>query len=131
MQSGRFHPWIAAGGVLLAVAACDRPKEGSVAMRVAGGDAARGAMLVRQNGCPVCHSIPSVRAVGGKVGPPLGGLVDRAYIAGGLPNRPAMVARFIVNPPRYSPQTAMPGTALSPEDARHITAFLYSLPSAP
>lgn len=100
-------------------------------MRVVDAKPARGAELVREYGCVTCHKIPGVRAFGGSVGPPLGGLVQRAYIAGGVTNRPDTVARFIANPSWFTSDTAMPDMGVTLPEARDITAFLYSLPADP
>jgi cytochrome c1 len=61
------------------------------------------------------------------VGPPLAGIASRAYIAGRLPNAPENMRRWIENPRSVDSMTAMPNVGVTPADARHITAYLYTL----
>ena len=106
------------------VLACgERPRP----MAVAGGDAALGKRLVEQYQCGACHAIPGVPAARGTVGPPLDALGQRSYIAGSIPNQPANLTRFLVDPPAMKPGTGMPRLQVSPDEARHMAAFLYSL----
>jgi cytochrome c2 len=65
---------------------------------------------------------------GGRVGPPLGGLKERVYIAGRLTNTPEHLIEWIVDPRAVDPKTAMPVTGVSKSEARHIAAYLLSLP---
>ena len=96
---------------------------------VRGGDPARGRAIIATgaHGCAACHTIPDIRFPAGIVGPPLGGLAQRGFIAGQLPNRPDVLIAFLRNPPALVPQTGMPDVGLTLEEARHIAAFLYSL----
>jgi cytochrome c2 len=96
---------------------------------VQGGDAARGLALIAGGafGCAACHAIPGVRAPKGVVGPPLGGMAQRGFIAGQLPNKPAIMVAFLQNPPALLPQTGMPNLGLTIEEARHMAAYLYTL----
>lgn len=128
MLPGTFRLLVGIAG-FLGIASCDEPvADRSLDKRVAAADVPRGAALVGQYGCAACHEIPGVRAFGGAVGPSLVGLSSRAYIAGGLPNRPDTVAHFIVNAPLLSPDTAMPNMRVTLEEARDIAAYLYALP---
>ncbi|WP_207916156.1 c-type cytochrome [Aquabacter spiritensis] len=95
--------------------------------QVADGDPARGHVLVRSYGCQTCHAIPGVAGVKGVVGPPLDRFARRAMIAGLVPNEPAVLLRWLENPPQISPRTAMPDMGVSRADARDIAAYLYSL----
>ncbi|HJS78281.1 MAG TPA: cytochrome C, partial [Burkholderiales bacterium] len=63
----------------------------------------------------------------GKVGPPLGGIARRVYIAGVLPNTPERMAQFIRAPQSADPRTAMPTLGVTEEHARDMVAYLYSL----
>src|SRR4051812_49992898 len=56
------------------------------AMRLTGGDPARGQGLMRHYGCAGCHEIPGVHGADGRVGPSLDHVAGRLYIAGVLPN---------------------------------------------
>ena len=97
--------------------------------RVRGGDPARGRAIIASGvyGCAACHNIPGIRAPSGIVGPPLGGITQRGFIAGHLPNRPDVLVAFLQNPPALVPQTGMPDVGLGADEARHIAAYLYSL----
>ena len=92
-------------------------------------DPARGRAIVASgaHGCAACHTIPGIRSPRGIVGPPLGGMAQRGFIAGQLPNRPEVLVAFLQNPPALIPKTGMPDVGLSPQQARDIAAFLYTL----
>lgn len=82
---------------------------------------------MRTYGCPACHVIPGVREARGMIGPPLTAFSQRAYIAGQYTNRPELLVRWIVNAPMLAPETAMPNMGVTPDEARHIAAYLYTL----
>jgi hypothetical protein len=65
----------------------------------------------------------------GIVGPPLGGLARRPFIAGQLPNTPGALVAFLVNPPALVAGIGMPNVGLTIEDARDVAAYLYTLPA--
>ncbi len=95
----------------------------------AAGDPARGRAILASgvHGCAGCHSIPGVRGARGVAGPPLGGLAQRGFIAGQLPNRPEVLVAFLLDPPSLVPSTGMPRTHLTRDEALHITAYLRTL----
>ncbi|WP_229474031.1 c-type cytochrome [Pseudoduganella lurida] len=95
--------------------------------RVAGGDVARGKQLLVQFQCGACHTIPGVEAARSTAGPPLEHFGIQSYVAGRLPNYPDPLVRWIVDPPAVKPGTLMPNLGVSPEDARHMAAYLYTL----
>jgi cytochrome c2 len=111
------------------VAACDGASEANAreAAAMTGGDPARGPALMRKYGCQTCHTIPGVVGADGLVGPPLTGIASRSYIAGVLPNAPTNMLRWISDPKSVDPLTAMPNVGVTASDARHITAYLYTL----
>lgn len=92
-----------------------------------GGDAARGAKLIGQFGCGSCHTIPGIHGANGVVGPPLYFFSRRTYIAGELPNSPANLVRWVLDPPAVEPKTAMPKLGLNEQQARDVAAYLYTL----
>jgi cytochrome c len=98
----------------------------AVARALTGGDPARASVLVTRYGCGGCHTIQGLPASEGKVGPPLGGLRQRVFIAGVLPNTADNLINWIVEPRTYSPGSAMPVTGISKAEARDITAWLYA-----
>jgi cytochrome c2 len=91
-----------------------------------GGDPSRGEAMFIQYGCGSCHALKNVRNATGTVGPPLDGIAVRTIIAGHLANKPENMERWIRNPQQVSPGTAMPILGVGEEDARDITAFLYT-----
>lgn len=110
----------------LAIVGCDRGRMDRVA-KITGGDPDRGREAARVHGCGACHTIPGVRGAHALVGPPLEKMADRAYIAGSLPNTPANLSEWIAHPQKIKPNNAMPEVPLSDQDARDITAYLYTL----
>ena len=91
-----------------------------------GGDPRRGEAMFIQYGCGSCHALQNVRTATGMVGPPLDGIALRVIVAGHLANNPDNMERWIRNPQQVSPGTAMPDLNVGAEDARDITAFLYT-----
>lgn len=91
------------------------------------GDAAQGLRLLTQYQCGSCHAIPGVPAARGINGPTLQAFGKRSYIAGRLPNFPDALAQWLVAPAALAPDTAMPSMGVSPEDARHMAAYLGQL----
>ena len=98
----------------------------SHAAATTGGDPSRGEAMFIQYGCGSCHSLKHVRKASGGVGPPLDGIAVRAIIAGKLENNPANLQKWIRDPQRVTPGTAMPDLNVGAQDARDITAFLYT-----
>ena len=91
-----------------------------------GGDPMRGEAMFVQYGCGSCHALSDVRDATGAVGPPLDGIGVRVIIAGHLANNPANMEEWIRDPQHVSPGTAMPDLRVGEQDARDITAFLYT-----
>jgi cytochrome c len=97
------------------------------AERLTGGRVALGRDAVQRYGCATCHTMPGVRGADALVGPPLTRMGARVYVAGELPNTPANMMRWLQDPRGVSPNTAMPDTGVTAEDARDIAAYLFSL----
>ncbi|HET6805114.1 MAG TPA: c-type cytochrome [Frateuria sp.] len=91
------------------------------------GNPARGQRLIRQYNCGSCHTIPGVYGAHGEVAPPLYWFSRRSFIAGELPNTPANLQRWLLDPPAVEPGTAMPRLGLKPDEARDIAAYLSTL----
>ncbi len=119
--------WIL-GAALAALAAtsCGRAT-GAPVVAVPGGDPERGRDLVEVYACGSCHVVPRVLGADAKVGPPLTGFAERAYIGGELPNTPQNLVRWIMNPRTIEPRTAMPPMGVTEQEARDLAAFLYTL----
>ncbi len=109
----------------LFVCSCTAPvKKDAVA--IAGGDPDRGASSISKYGCGACHMIPGIAGAHGQVGPSLAGIGNRVYVAN-LPNEPANLMRWILNPRSINEKTAMPNVGVTRRDAGDIAAYLYSL----
>lgn len=91
------------------------------------GDPDRGAGALAAYGCGGCHVIPGIANANGRVGPELGDVARRVYIAGVLTNTPENLIAFIANPKAIDPMTAMPLTGISPAEARDVAAYLYAI----
>lgn len=92
-----------------------------------GGDALHGQALLTSYGCGSCHDIPGIRGARGAVGPPLGTVAERSFVAGVLPNTVDNMMRWIVDPQRIDSLTAMPTLGVTPDEARHMVAYLHTL----
>jgi L-cysteine S-thiosulfotransferase len=111
-----------AGATLIACA--DKPVP---PRQLAGADAARGLKLIEAEGCGACHGIPGVQWPRGAVGGSLEGLATQAMIAGSFPNRPDVLVAWLRDAPTMAPDTAMPASGLTQDQARDVAAYLYSL----
>lgn len=118
---------ILAAAVVLTAASCGRGRADREAVVRSGGDPDRGRAAILKYGCTSCHSIPGVRQADSWVGPPLDSYARRSYVAGTLPNTPENLMLFILDPAAVRPGTAMPDVGLTTEEARDITAYLYTL----
>jgi cytochrome c len=91
------------------------------------GNPDRGTALIVDYGCGSCHVIPGIATADGLVGPPLDAFSRRSFIAGQLPNSQANLVRWIRGPQDVEPGTAMPDLGVTTEQARDISAYLYTL----
>jgi cytochrome c len=112
---------------LLFVSACDRSGHENEARALTGGDPQRGRTVLRTYGCDACHTIPGIASAVGTIGPPLTQVARRTYLAGRLENTPPNMIRWIRHPREVDPQTAMPDTGVTTNDARDMAAYLYTL----
>ena len=112
--------------VAVVLSSCDRAS-GDNRYQLTNADGERGRTAIRKYGCGSCHDIPGVSGAVGMVGPPLGQIAQRVYIAGVLPNEPDNMIRWIENPQGIDPKTAMPYMGVTTQDARDIAAYLYTL----
>jgi mono/diheme cytochrome c family protein len=114
----------------LEYASLEAPKEDGYseqAALAAKPDAERGKSALHQYACSTCHVIPGIPATPAPVGPPLAGIARRAFIAGVLPNTPANMQRWLREPQKIDPRTAMPDLGLSERDAADVAAYLATL----
>jgi cytochrome c2 len=93
-----------------------------------GGDPSHGKQLIEEKyGCPACHSVPGVEGPRGMVGPPLDHIAIRQFLIGKLENTPQNMSKWLQNPQGFAPGNAMPNLGVTPDDARDITAYLFTL----
>jgi cytochrome c len=135
-RTPQARPWLrpatlAAPAVVIAallLSGCDDYVQSASARPVkAPGDAARGAELLNRYGCGGCHEIPGIVDATGLVGPPLTKMGRRTIIAGVLHNSPETMRAWIMDPQRFVPGNAMPNLNVSRQNARDMTAYLYTL----
>lgn len=110
-------------------AACDQnqTKVREEARTLTGGEPDKGPAAIGRYGCAACHTIPGVQGATGTVGPSLQAVATRGYLAGQLSNSPSNMIRWIQHPQHVVRGTAMPEMGVTDEDARNITAYLYTL----
>lgn len=114
---------IAASATVLVLSGCgDVAPAGALA-----GVPGAGKQAITQYACHTCHTIPGVTGANRMVGPPLGGVAKRTYIAGVLPNTPENMLRWIRTPLAVDPLTAMPDMGVTEAHGRDIVAYLYTL----
>jgi mono/diheme cytochrome c family protein len=87
----------------------------------------QGHIALQQYNCSSCHSIPGVTAAGNHVGPPLGGITERAFIAGILKNTDENLVRWIRFPRKIDPKSAMPSLGVTEVHARQMVAYFKSM----
>jgi cytochrome c2 len=124
---GQLTPCLALFSVILALCGCAPSRTENVA-RVMGGNPVVGKTQIVRYGCPACHEIPGIQTARARVGPSLRNIVGQEYLAGQLMNTPDNMIRWVRAPQGIRPNSAMPDMAISEEEARDITAYLYSMP---
>jgi mono/diheme cytochrome c family protein len=110
--------------LLVLATACTPPADERQAMPRA--DPGHGRAVMERVGCGSCHRIPGIWPEGA-VGPPLAGFADQSLIAGRLPNRPDMLVPFVRDAPALVSGSTMPAMPLTPDEARDVAAYLYTL----
>jgi len=120
-----FTLWLL--GTLLMLAACGGNPGAPAPQQPDGGDPVRGLQVLQTYGCPACHAVPGVRGPKAWIGPPLINWAARQYVAGVLPNTPENLIYWIRYPQDVVPGNAMPNLNVNEQDARDISAYLYTL----
>jgi cytochrome c1 len=127
----RAATWIAATAFCALLTACwdgELINTGSdLAGLEFGGDPKAGVHEITRTGCGACHTIPGIAEANGLVGPPLTQMGRRTYLAGVLRNTPDNMMVWLQKPQKVVPGNAMPDMGLSEQQARNITAYLYTL----
>ena len=113
--------------LVVVLPACGRSPHSEDAELLTGGNVQRGVEAIGRYGCGSCHEIPGIRHATGTVGPPLSRIARRTYLAGRVANSPADMIRWIQHPQDIERGTAMPDMNVSEQDARDISAYLYTL----
>ena len=90
-------------------------------------DPRRGIVALRQYGCATCHRIPGVVGADTSVGPPLGHLAQRRFIAGAVANDTQGLMRWLRDPQALHAGSAMPDLGVTERDARDMAAYLYTV----
>lgn len=90
-------------------------------------DPVEGRRLFLASGCIACHRIEGIPEASGAYGPPLTGIAGRETIAGAIPNTPANMKQWLLDPAGVKPDTAMPQPGLTEQEAGHLAAFLATL----
>ena len=101
----------------------------AVAIGLVGGNPDNAPALLVRYGCAGCHVLSSVPQAVGNVGPALDNIARRHFVGGVLENSPENLIRWIVDPRAIDPQSAMPRTGITQEEARDVATYLYGLPS--
>ncbi len=104
-----------------------RNESRAAAAEMTGGDSDRGKLVIYRAGCGACHQIPGVDRANGTVGPPLAKIASRAFLAGRLANNPANLVEWVQHPQAVEPGNGMPNPPISDQEARDVTAYLYTL----
>jgi cytochrome c1 len=124
----RFR-WIA--GMMLVLTAAGttgcQNRSDQLPVALSGAHPDQGRLLIQHYGCGACHTIPGVAGADALVGPPLTSMALRTYIAGMLPNTPDNLERWIRDPQQVVPGNAMPTLGVTPDEARDIAAYLYTI----
>lgn len=97
------------------------------ARRLTGGDPGKGMLAIDRYGCGGCHAIPGVAGATATVAPSLANVASRKMLGGNLPNTPANMMLWIEQPEKVDPKQLMPNMGVTEQDARDITAYLYTL----
>jgi cytochrome c2 len=97
------------------------------AMTTTFGDPSRANRLFIANGCTGCHEISGIPGAIGQTGPSLNGISERKYIGGVLLNTPQNLISWIRASRQLDPETAMPSTGVSEQEARDMAAYLYMI----
>jgi cytochrome c1 len=97
------------------------------ARTLTGGDPGKGMVAIDKYGCGGCHTIPGVAGANATVGPPLTNIASRSILGGHLTNTPDNMMRWIKHPQQIDPKNVMPDMGVNDQDARDITAYLYTL----
>lgn len=104
-----------------------RAAQSAPATAPSGADAVRGQQIFMASNCAQCHTVRGTAAAG-SLGPDLTHVGSRALLAAGtVPNEPATLAAWIVDPQSLKAGSTMPSSRLEPDDVRALVAYLGGL----
>jgi cytochrome c1 len=109
-----------------------RPLVQTPAPGVTLGSPAAGQRLLIEKGCGGCHTVTGIPGASGVAGPNLTNVGLRPTLAGdSVPNSPDTMVAWLMDPAAVKPGARMPRTGLTQQEARDLTAFLFSQPYNP
>jgi cytochrome c2 len=91
------------------------------------GAAAEGKEVFVAKGCVACHRAPNLPEAQGTLGPNLAGIGNSTAhpkIAAAVDNTPENMKRWLQEPQKVKPGSAMPSLGLTDAEAANLTAFL-------
>jgi len=116
----------------------DEAQADDSATALAGADAARGRELVDVKGCGLCHRLSGVAPLHPGMMPAGVAPTDMASAVRLAPDlrftrdrwRASTLVRWLVDPAKVKPDTAMPSMGLGPDEAKAIAAYILTTPLA-
>ena len=126
-SAGRPRRWAPLASLVFVLIFSSCEQKGVGAPAAASGDPDQGAKDIAMAGCGACHMIPGIPTARGLVGPPLDHMGRQIFVAGLLRNTPDNMVTWLRDPQAVVPGNAMPDMSLSEQQARDITAYLYTL----
>ena len=115
---------IGAVGLVGCQSAPGQPPAKAVALS---GAAAEGKEVFLAKGCVACHRAPNLPEAQGTLGPNLAGIgnpTSHPKIAAVVDNTPENMKRWLQEPQKVKPGSAMPSLGLTDTEAANLTAFL-------
>lgn len=104
-----------------------RAEQAATATPARGAEALRGEQVFMASNCAQCHTVRGTAAAG-TLGPDLTHVASRTLLAAGtVPNSPATLAAWVVNPQSLKAGSTMPASPLAADDVRALVAYLGGL----
>lgn len=121
-----FIPLIFLAAALL-LTGCRGEPEIPEHQQIQDGNPERGRQTFADYGCHSCHTIPGVVGADALVAMPLNDWGNRSYIAGRIPNTGQNLISWIMAPQAIVPGSAMPDMGVTWQDAKDMSAYLFTL----
>jgi cytochrome c2 len=133
-RGARYSHWAVLGALIgaLGLVGCQSAPTSEPAAKPAelSGAAAEGKEVFLAKGCVACHRAPNVPEAQGTMGPNLariGNPTVHPKIAAVVDNTPENMKRWLQEPQKVKPGSAMPSLGLTDAEAVSLTAFLETL----